>query len=64
MDKLLKVEAQMLQGDEIVKSKEEASRTFRDNLYGGINLSVKTMDRIIIGLFVVLGIAIIWGILV
>ena len=64
MDKLLKVEAQMLQGDEIVKSKEEVSRTFRDNLYGGINLSVKTMDRIIIGLFVVLGIAIIWGILV
>ena len=62
MDKLLKIEAQMLQGDEIVKSKEEASRTFRDNLYGGINLSVKTMDRIIIGLFVVLGIAIIWGI--
>lgn len=64
MDKLLKAEAQMLQGDEIVKSKEEASRTFRDNLYGGINLSVKTMDRIIIGLFVALGIAIVWGILV
>lgn len=64
MDKLLKAEAQMLQGDEIVKPKEEASRTFRDNLYGGINLSVKTMDRIIIGLFVALGIAIVWGILV
>lgn len=64
MDKLLKPEAQMLQGDEIVKSKEEASKTFRDNLYGGIDVSVKTMDRIIIGLFAALAMAIILGIIV
>lgn len=59
----LKIQGEMLQGDDIVKPKEESPKSIRDNLYGNIDVSVKTMDKVIIGLFVALGLALICGVI-
>lgn len=41
----------------------EEKPTMRDNLYGNIDVSVKTMDKVIIGLFGLLILAIAMGVI-
>lgn len=52
--------------NEAVKEKVEEvpKKTMRDTLYGNLDVSVKTMDRVITVLFVLLALSLIIGILV
>ncbi|MCR1951684.1 MULTISPECIES: hypothetical protein [Clostridium] len=52
--------------NETVKEKVEEvpKKTVRDTLYGNLDVSVKTMDRVIAVLFVLLALSLIIGILV
>ncbi len=43
---------------------KEKKKTVRDTLYGRIDVSLETMDRILIILFVLLGFSLVIGILV
>lgn len=45
------------------KAKEIPKKTVRDTLYGNLDVSVKTMDRVLIVLFILLGLSLIIGIL-
>lgn len=46
------------------KLEDRPEKTFRDSIYGGIDVSVKTMDKIIIVLFILIGLSIIFGVFV
>lgn len=46
------------------KPNNEPKRNIRDNLYGKIDVSLKTMDRFITALLVMLGLAITLGIVI
>lgn len=48
---------------EVVKEIKEQKPTMRDNLYGNLDVSVKTMDKVIAGLFSCLVIAIVIGVI-
>ena len=48
---------------EEVKVIKDQKPTMRDNLYGNLDVSVKTMDKVIVGLFGFLIIAIIIGVI-
>lgn len=43
--------------------KDEENKAIRDTIYGKIDVSVKTMDKVIIGLMVVLATSIILGVI-
>lgn len=45
------------------KKKNEENKTARDTIYGRIDVSVKTMDKVIIGLMIVLASSIILGVI-
>lgn len=45
------------------KEKKEPKKDIRDTLYGKIDVSTKTMDKVILGLTLLLVISLIWGIL-
>ncbi|MBM6860930.1 hypothetical protein H9X78_10620 [Clostridium saudiense] len=45
------------------KSNEE-KKTVRDTLYGRIDVSVKTMDKVIVGLMIALAVSIILGVII
>lgn len=52
--------------NEAIKEKVEdiPKKTVRDTLYGSLDVSVKTMDRVLIILFILLALSLIVGILV
>ncbi|MGG7212829.1 hypothetical protein ACQPUY_04335 [Clostridium nigeriense] len=52
--------------NETIKEKVEEvpKKSMRDTLYGNLNVSVKTMDRVLIVLFILLSLSLIIGILV
>ncbi|MGG7144095.1 hypothetical protein ACQPVP_11605 [Clostridium nigeriense] len=52
--------------NETIKEKVEEApkKSMRDTLYGNLNVSVKTMDRVLIVLFILLALSLIMGILV
>lgn len=52
--------------NEAIKEKIEdiPKKTMRDTLYGNLDVSVKTMDRVLIILFILLALSLIIGILV
>ncbi|MGG7056905.1 hypothetical protein ACQPUZ_01275 [Clostridium tertium] len=52
--------------NETIKEKVEEvpKKSMRDTLYGNLNVSVKTMDRVLIVLFILLALSLIIGILV
>lgn len=52
--------------NEAIKEKVEdiPKKTMRDTLYGNLDVSVKTMDRVLIILFILLALSLIIGILV
>ena len=52
--------------NETIKEKIEdiPKKTMRDTLYGNLDVSVKTMDRVLIILFILLALSLIIGILV
>lgn len=52
--------------NETIKEKVEEvpKKSVRDTLYGNLNVSVKTMDRVLIALFSLLALSLIMGILV
>lgn len=62
--RLALAEAELAQVREQIEAEKEqlVKRGWRDNLYGRINVSVKTMDRVIVGLSVLLLAAVIAGI--
>ncbi|MBD7913730.1 hypothetical protein H9660_01070 [Clostridium sp. Sa3CUN1] len=45
-------------------SKDIPKKTMRDTLYGNLDVSVKTMDRVLIVLFILLALSLVIGILV
>lgn len=45
------------------KKKNEENKMVRDTIYGRIDVSVKTMDKVIIGLMIVLASSIILGVI-
>lgn len=45
------------------KKKNEENKTVRYTIYGRIDVSVKTMDKVIIGLMIVLASSIILGVI-
>ena len=52
--------------NEVVKEKKEETpkKTFRDTIYGNLDVSVKNMDRIIIVLFILIFLSLIIGVMV
>lgn len=44
--------------------KNEPKKNIRDTLYGNIDISLKTMDRFITIMLVILGLAIIFGVII
>lgn len=52
--------------NEAIKEKVEdiPKKTVRDTLYGNLDVSVKTMDRVLIILFILLALSLIVGILI
>lgn len=52
--------------NEAIKEKVEdiPKKTMRDTLYGNLDVSVKTMDRVLIILFILLALSLIVGILI
>lgn len=52
--------------NEAIKEKVEdiPKKTVRDSLYGNLDISVKTMDRVLIILFILLALSLIVGILI
>lgn len=55
------MDSDLLDGEEEV---ELPQKTMRDTFYGRINVSVKTMDKVIVGLFIALAAAIILGVII
>ena len=54
-----------MENEPINEKKEDIpKKSIRDSLYGNLDVSVKTMDRVLIVLFVLLALSLIIGILV
>lgn len=54
-----------MENESIKETVEEVpKKSMRDTLYGNLNVSVKTMDRVLIVLFTLLALSLIIGILV
>lgn len=58
------IEQEILEKSNLEKQNNEPKRNIRDNLYGKIDVSLKTMDKFITVLLVVLGLAITLGVVI
>lgn len=58
------IEQEILEKPNLEKQNNEPKRNIRDNLYGNIDVSLKTMDRFITVLLVMLGLAITLGVVI